>query len=951
MKHAKFFLIIAFLPVFLACQTGGKALYAGLGQPSDPVPFMEKARTGRLSSGLRYYILKNSMPEGRAFLTLAVNAGSVLETEDEQGLAHFVEHMAFNGTSRFPESELINYLRSLGMRFGPEVNAYTSYDETVYGIETTVETGEDGRKRVPQKALNIIDDWTRAITFAPGDVDDERLVIMEEYRSRLGASERLYRQMLPILFRGSPYAGRLPIGIPEIIENAPASRLEGFYKKWYRPDNMALIFVGDFDDEALEASLEDNFLIVPPEEPLKRPRYSLPEPKKGSFQAHVFTDPELSQTRVDLYYRQKSQERRTDLAGYRQSIIDYLAGTMLSLRFEEARSRPETPYVAAGAGNVRYGHASRFYVLVGQAKAGNAGATLRELLTIKESLSRYGFTGAEADVARRALVSDLEQLTAEKDRQDSNSYVNSFTRNFLEGETVPDVEWELEAVRTLLPGISLKEINAAVKNSFAGDDLTVFVSGPESEKESLPAPEQIRAIVKEIKKATIAPPSAVELSGELLDQVPEPGIIALEAVDSETGAIRWRLGNGMEVILKETRNKNNEISLSAQARGGTLSVPPEQDVSVSLAAEMVNASGLGPYSLPELQKKLADKQVGFSFWTSGFLRGFQGFAASGDIKTLFELIYLSFTRPRFEPGAIQALLDNKRTMLAQEAEDPDNVFSREITRTIYGNPRFHPLEVADLDRVNPEDSAAFFLACANPADYTFVFTGNIDAGLLRGLTETYLASIPTGPSFNEWAGADYQRPGKVTKEVRKGREERSAVYLGWFVPVPYTEEASAAAGILNEYLDIILNDEIRENLGGVYSISCGISLSPLSGGELSGSVYFVCDPRRSGELAAAVEAGIGRIAAGDIDAGAFTKSVEALIKDQEESVQSNYYISQSYANSVVVYQSPLSRLDRRPALYQAVTHRDIQDTTARLLEGGPVQVILYPDGYPAGPRG
>jgi zinc protease len=237
---------------------------------------------------------------------------------------------------------------------------------------------------------------------------------------------------------------------------------------------MALIFVGDFDGKALEASLEDNFLIAPVKESLQRPRYNLPEPKKGSFQAHIFTDPELAQTRVNLYYRQKSKERYTDLADYRQSIIDYLAGTMLSFRFEEAHSKPETPYVAAGAGNVRYGYSSRFYVLVGQAKAGNAEATLRELLTIKESLARYGFTGTEADVARRALVSDLEQLAAEKDRQNSGIYIDSFTRNFLTGETVPDVEWELEAVRKLLPGISLKEINAAAKNSFIDDDLTVL---------------------------------------------------------------------------------------------------------------------------------------------------------------------------------------------------------------------------------------------------------------------------------------------------------------------------------------------------------------------------------------------------------------------------------------------------------------------------------------------
>jgi zinc protease len=906
---------------------------------------MENARAGTLSSGLRYYILENSKPEGRAFLTLAVNTGSVLEADDEQGLAHFVEHMAFNGTARFPESELIQYLRSLGMRFGPEVNAYTSYDETVYSIETTVESGEDGLKRIPLRALNIIDDWTRAITFAPKDVDDERLVIMEEYRARLGASERLYRQMLPVLFKDSPYAGRLPIGIPAIIENAPASRLEGFYKKWYRPENMALIFVGDFDGAALEASLEGNFPAAPSKEPFTRPRYDLPGPKRGSFQAHVFTDPELPQTRVDLYYKQKPQEPHTDLAGYRQGIIDYLVGTMLSLRFEEARSKPETPYIAAGAGNARYAGNSRFYMLVGQAKAGAAERTLRELLTMKESLVRYGFIESEADVARRFLISDIEQLAAEKDTQESYTYVSSFTRHFLTKETVPDVEWELKAVQKLLPGISLNEINAAIAYTFADDDLTVFVSAPDSEKDSLLSPGQIEAMVKEIKRADIAPPEAVTVNGELLDEIPVPGIIAAESRDGETGALRWRLGNGMEVILKETKNRNNEISLYAQARGGTLSVPPEQDASASLAAEMLNASGLGPYSRPELTRKLAGKQVSLSFWASNFIRGYQGSASSGDIKTLFEMIYLSFTQPRFDPSAIQALLDNWRTMLAQEAEDPDSVLSKEITRTIYGNPRLHPMEIADLDRVDPKEALDFFLACCNPGDYTFVFTGNIDPVVFRDLAETYLASIPQGPGLNAWADTDYQRPERAVKEVRKGREERSGVYLGWFAPAPYSDGQSAAAEVLNEYLDITLNDEIRETLGGVYSISGAISLSLLPRGELSGGLYFICDPKRAEELSAAAEAQIRNIAAGTVDEDAFAKSVEALIKNYEESVQSNLYIAQSYANSAVIYRSPLSRLDRRPGLYQAVTYKDIQNTAERLLKGGSARVILYPEQW------
>ncbi|MDR0472613.1 MAG: insulinase family protein [Treponema sp.] len=935
--------VLFVLMLVFACQSGGKAVYGGLGKASDPVPFMEKARTGTLPSGLKYYILENSKPEGRAFLTLAVNAGSVLETDEERGLAHFVEHMAFNGTGRFPGLELINYLRSLGMRFGPEVNAYTSFDSTVYGIETPVEA-RDGKKYIPDRALNIIDDWTRAVTFAPEAIDNERRVVIEEYRSRLGASERLRRQMQPLLFKGSPYAERLPIGLPEIIENAAPETITAFFEKWYRADNMAVIFAGDFDGAALEASLESHFLIAAPQTPLNRPQHDLAPPKKGSFDALIFTDPELPRSRVELFYKQKPEARRHDLASYRENLADYLAATMLYYRFEEASSKPETPYIRAGSGNARYGYSSGFYALVAEVKSEAVEAVLRELFTVKESLFRYGFTETEIELARRALLADIEQQAAEKDRQNSNSFVDSFTDHFIKAEPVPDIEWELKAVQALLPGIKLKEINRAVKKYFEEDDLLVFISAPESEKESLPSKEQIRSMALEYRKAKIARPSAARISGELINRLPIPGEIVSESADAETGALRWTLGNGMEVILKETSNRNNEVSLYAQARGGTLVVPPEMDVSASLAAEMLNVSGLGPYTHSELIKKLADKQVSFSFWASNFVRGFQGSAASTDLTTLFEMIHLSFTQPRLDPDAVQIMLENLKTRLSRQTEDPFSFFSRQAMRTVYGNSRFHPLESADIEKAKPEEALKFILSCLNPHDYTFVFTGNFDIKAMRSLVETYLASISeAAESFDKWNNVEYMRPRNIKREFRKGKEEKSAVLLVWHTPDAYTEEKSAAVSVLNEYLDIVLNDEIRENLGGVYSISAQVSLSTIPSGELYGQVYFVCDPRRAEELSAAVEAQIKAVTNGKIDAGVFDKSIEALIKAHEESVQKNLYISQSYANSAVIYQSPLSRLDRRPALYQAVTITDMQKTASWLLLGGEIKMFLYPE--------
>jgi zinc protease len=374
-----------------------------------------------------------------------------------------------------------------------------------------------------------------------------------------------------------------------------------------------------------------------------------------------------------------------------------------------------------------------------------------------------------------------------------------------------------------------------------------------------------------------------------------------------------------------------------------MSAPPESDVSAYLAAEMLSASGLGPYSRPELTKILLDKQVSFSFWTQSYLRGFQGIASVNDLETLYQMIYLSFTQPRLDPDAVKALLDQRRSALAFQENDPNAYFSREISRTVSGNKRLHPLELEGLEKANIEDALAFIKTCLNPADYTFVITGSLEPEIHRTMAATYIASIPGSKTFNEWADIDPERPRDTEREIRKGKEERSAVYMGWFRPESYSEEKSIAVSGLSEYLEILLNDEIREKLGGVYSISSGVSLSPIPRGELSGGAFFICDPKRAEELSTAVKEEFLKIKSGNIDMDAFGKAAEALIKEQEESVQRNLYIAQSYANSSVIYRSPLSRLDRRPGLYRALKPEDIQKTLADLLEGNLVKMILYPE--------
>ena len=930
----------------LTCATTS-ANYAGLGRPSDTVPFTSRALTGTLPNGLKYYILENSLPENRAHLALVVNAGSVLERDDERGFAHFVEHLAFNDTARFPKLELIEYLRSLGMRFGADANAYTSYNETVYHFDVPVEIS-DGIKKIPDRALAILDDWTYAVSFLPEDVKSESLVVLEEHRTRLGAMDRVRKITMPILFAGSVYASREPIGLQEIIENATSQQVRGFYDRWYTSDNMALIFVGDFNGKALETGLANHFNMPAAPRPVSRPRYELPPPVNGNFRVEIITDPELTSSSFQIHYKQKKSAQNGTLAYYRETLIDYLIDSMLSLRFEEASADPDAAAADYWGGIWRWSDNSRFYAMGTSPKTGAAEDALRELLLEKESMRRFGFTESELERAKLSLVSFMERQLSEKDRRESRSFINGFASHFLTGEDMADIEWEVRAVNSLLAGVGIKEISKAAQSYFAPNDTVVFLLAPQAEAENLPSANRIRGIFRETANARITPRQNASVSGELLDRVPVPGRIVSQDLDAETGAIILVLSNGARVILKETANRNNEIVFYAMARGGTVNAPLEDSVSADLASEMLEVSGLGPYSRTELINKLAGKQVSFSFWISGFYRGFQGSSTTRDLKTLFEMLYLSFTMPELDERAVAAMLDQYRTSLVHQDENPQRVFSRELTKILYNNhPLFKPLELEDMDKVSLEKALDFIHKCINPADYTFIFTGNIDLNMMREYLTSYIASIPGAPEMNGWIDPGIVRPRGIERNIYKGMDERSVVYLAWFAPGPsaFDERKNQTAAVLSEYLDILLTDEIREKLSGVYSISALASVSVIPNGEYSLEASFQCNPSRAEELIAAVRERITNIVGQPLNTDTFNKAKEALLMQHEASMQRNLHIAQSYANSSALYDTPLARLNRRPDVIRSVTPEEVRSLCRDTLVSGPVRVVLYPEGW------
>lgn len=967
---APLFLVVAAIVLGAAsCATPRAALPQGAGPQAgaprtapaaiaeESVPFTKSVRTGVLPNGMRYYLRENRWPKERAVLRLFVNAGSVAETEEERGLAHFVEHMAFNGTVRFPKNTLVEYLRSLGMRFGPELNARTSFDETVYGLEVPTEPGADGRRAIPRTALEIMDDWTHAVLFDPAEVAAERGVILEEWRGGLGAQDRVRRILLPALFRGSPYAQRLPIGLPEIIRAAPSERLRSFYKKWYRPDNMAFVAVGDFDAVSLESSLAGLFGAAAPASPLVRVDADLPPPEAGRLDLAIATDAELTGSFVQLAFKRSPAPRSPSVAEYRRSIVESLVDRMLGLRFLEMTGKQETPFTAAGSGTQRYGKTARFFMLSAIPETASVTETLRALFRVKESLSAEGFAADEIEAAKRSYRSDAAKYLSEKDKRESVGLAEELGRHFLRGEPVPDVEWEIETIGKILDEVDKDEINAVIQSLFAPGDLIVLISAPEAERSSLPDVARVRELAREIEHEVAAAiaaerPSPEERSGDepgmdivanLSKELPTPGQIVREAYDAEHDIRVWDLSNGARVILKPTDNKNDEIVFSAGAKGGRTSASDADAVSAAFAAGMAERSGIGPYSLTRLARALSGRQAELSYGIGDYSRGFSGSSTSADLETLLAMLHYSFSAPRIDAEASAAYLERIRTQYAQRAENPEAVFADRVTSIVTGgHPRFAPLDAEKVARADPMRADSFLRAGLQAAEFTFAFAGNIDVERMRTLVPAYIGSLAGGGARRPWIDLGMRRPAATDAVVRKGSEAKASVFQARYLPTTNDEMTAVQAEALSEYLDIVMIREIREKLGGVYSISVSVGLGVAPRPELSLIVRFSCDPARVDELYAAVDKVLDSVASGEIEADTFEKTVLALKKQREQALQDNNFIAAVLVSLDLFHERPLSRLYGYGTRYDELKPTDLSLMARALLNRDRVRVVLLP---------
>ena len=870
----------------LSCLVGPAPASAQPPDLDDPLPLDPAVVEGALDNGLRYFVRENGRPENRALLRLVVNVGSILEDEDQLGLAHFVEHMAFNGTRNFEKQALVDYMESIGMAFGPHVNAYTSFDETVYMLQVPMDDPE-----MLATAFQILEDWASALLFDPEEVDKERGVVIEEWRGRRGAGARMLDQQLPVMFEGSLYAERLPIGKPEVLEAAPVDALRRYYQDWYRPSLMAVVAVGDFDGARIEAMIHEHFAgLQDPSNP--RPRTTAEVPVDHPPRMAIATDPEAAQSQVSVMYKRPSRGYRT-IGDFRRSLVRGLYSGMLISRFDELRQQADPPFVFAFAGQggfVRGVDASRLVAFVSE---NGIERGLDALLTEAERAARHGFTGSELERIKTRRLRSYERSYAERENQESRSLASTYVSAFLQDRAYADPETRKTLADQFMPGITLAEVNALAAERLSEEGRVVLVDAPDKEGLETPTEAGLAAVFAAVDSKEIEPYEDAAVDAPLVPELPTGSAVASEETVNEVGVAIWTLENGVRVVLKPTDFKDDEIRFSATSPGGSSLVTDEMYERVAYASSIVNQGGVGEFDQIALTKKLAGKVANVRPTIGGLSEGITGSASPKDLETAFQLVYLYFTAPRRDETAFEAFKALQLSFFANAAASPSSVFADTVSTTmaqhhprVRGMPTEEDFAKIDLDAVFSYYQDRF----ADASDFTFYFVGAFDLTEIRPLVERYLGALPNLGRVETWQDLGIDPPsGVIEKVVRKGIEPQSRTRIIYAGDAEYSPEENMAISALADVLDIRLRELLREDLGGTYGVGVSGSVSYRPDEEYRLSISFGSAPERAEELATVAFEEIERIKAEGPGAEVVDKVRETQRRTKETNLRENGY--------------------------------------------------------------
>ena len=906
----------------------------------DSIPVDPAVLIGKLDNGLTYYIRQNKKPENRVELRLAVNAGSILENHSQRGLAHFTEHMCFNGTKTFSGNKMIDYLQKYGITFGKEINAYTGFDQTVYMIQLPADNVS-----LLDTGMLIIEDWAHNVTFDSKEIDKERGIITEEWRMGLGADDRMMKKWFPVVFKNSKYAERLPIGDIDVIKNAPYDTLRAFYKSWYRPNLQAVVVVGDIDVKKMEEKVRQLFGgIQNPANTRPRPNIDIPDNTEPLIS--IVTDKEATNSMIFVIYKHKASVDYT-LEDYKVALTADLYNEMLNARLKEITVQPDAPFIMAQADYGNFlARSTDAYQLFAYPKENQIEKAFETLLLENERVRQFGFTATEFERTKEQMLNDFEKNSKEFDKTESENYADDYVENFLSQAIIPGAKSEFKLAKKLLPEISLDDVNALAAKWITNDNMAVVVTAPEKDGNKMPTEKVLTDIISASKNAKLtAYVDKFKAEPLVKDELTGSKVVSKNE-NKELGFTELTFGNGVKAVIKKTDFKNNEILIRAYSPGG-LSLYPDQDyVSAFFASSIINESGVGNFDNTELEKKLKGKDIEIGPYIDDLKEGFVGKSSPKDFETLLQLTYLYCKEPRKDTAAFDAFMQNMKTQLKFIGSSPVYAFIDTLLKTASGNsPRV--IAIPSQKQLNEVDLEVAYRIYKerfiNANDLKFFIVGNIDADSITPVLEKYLGSLPGTAKSEQWLDKSPKFPAGITDlEIKKGTDPKSMVGIVMNEKFEWNDKNRLCLRMAKEVLSIKLIEVIREEMSGVYSPQIQMDASRYPSTEYTLMVMFGCSPQNTNKLTKAVFKIIQELRAKGPQENDLNKTKEALVREREVDAKTNKFwlerLESFYFNG-----DDISLITDYTNKVNAITSADIQEFVAKyFVKDHYVRVVLKP---------
>lgn len=909
---------------------------------TDPLPIEPRLKIGKLANGLTYYIQKNTRPAKKVELRLVVNTGSILEDDDQLGLAHFTEHMAFNGTKNFQKNDLVSFLQSIGVKFGADLNAYTSFDETVYILPIPTE-----KKENIEKGFQILEDWASTVSFDASEIDKERGVVMEELRLGKGADDRMSKLYFPKLFEGSKYGNRLPIGKEEILKNFKYETIKRFYQEWYRPDLMAVVVVGDMEVDEAERLVKKHF------EHLKnsakaRPRLESDVSPRKKSEGIVATDKEATNHYVQIYYATRKQKVETTVGDYRDFIVRRLFTTMLSQRLQELTQKSNPPFLFGASNLGEFVRGYEAYSSFGVLGKEGAEPAINAIIQENERARKFGFTAAELERTKKILMKGIERAYNERDKTESANLVREYVQNFLEKEPIPGIENEYNYHKQFLDGITLEEVNQYAAKIIPPDTTSklVVLTGPDKAEFKIPTNEELLAIAENAAKGEVSAYEETAVASSLMETAPVAGKITSQKELPELNVTELTLSNGVKVILKPTDFKNDQIIMTASRFGGQYLYDPKDRYNAEYASAIITQMGVAEFTPTQLGKVLAGKSASVTPRLSQLSESISGQCSVADLETMLQLTHLYFTQPRHDNELFQSFVTKQQAFYQNMSSDPKYTFQDSVFTILYKNHPWAPRVPKSEIFGTISDQRAFDIYKERFGDangFTFVLVGKFDVATIKPLLATYLGSLKSTSKKSTFKDVGLRPLKGVKKEINKGSDPKSIIRMFWNGEAPYSPAEALKVQALTEVLNIKLIEKLREDLAGIYGGGMFGALNKYPYNNFSLGASLPCGPENVDKLIEATLAEIEKIKTNGPALEDLNKVKETWKQQHDTNLRENNFWARQLLQSIELGIDPAQILsyEKRIAL---LTPQDVKDAAIKYLDmKNYSQIVLNPE--------